>query len=174
MDLCLMSICQGVSFWEFCMELYPTYEVLEKTHASICVYWVWHLCKITNFIKMICTHHLIKYVVLYNIKLVTWGRLMVFSEYCDLGQIDGFLWVLWLGADWWFSPSTVAWGRLMVFSEYCGLGQIYGFLRVLWLGADWWFSLSTVASSTNKTYLHYITEILLKVVLNTTNQTNQH
>ena len=137
MDLCLMSICQGVSFWEFCMELYPTYEVLEKTHASICVYWVWHLCKITNFIKMICTHHLIKYVVLYNIKLVTWGRLMVFSEYCDLGQIDGFLWVLWLGADW-------------------------------------WFSLSTVASSTNKTYLHYITEILLKVVLNTTNQTNQH
>jgi len=37
----------------------------------------------------------------------------------------------------------------------------------------WWFSLGTLVSSTNKTYRHNITEILLKVALNTINQTNQ-
>jgi len=36
-----------------------------------------------------------------------------------------------------------------------------------------WFSLGTLVSSTNKTDPHDITEILLKVVLNTINQTNQ-
>jgi hypothetical protein len=48
--------------------------------------------------------------------------------------------------------------------------------------ADWsihllqstsWFSLGTPVSSTNKTDRHDITEILLKVALNTINQTNQ-
>jgi len=36
-----------------------------------------------------------------------------------------------------------------------------------------WFSLGTLVSSTNKTDRHDITEILLKVALNTINQTNQ-
>jgi hypothetical protein len=36
-----------------------------------------------------------------------------------------------------------------------------------WLATDPWFSLATPVSSTNKTDPHYITEILLKVVLNT-------
>jgi hypothetical protein len=35
----------------------------------------------------------------------------------------------------------------------------------------WWFSLGTPVSSTNKTDGHDITEMLLKVVLNTINQT---
>ena len=38
-----------------------------------------------------------------------------------------------------------------------------------WLATGWWFSQSTSVSSTNKTDCHDITEILLKVVLNTTN-----
>jgi hypothetical protein len=32
-----------------------------------------------------------------------------------------------------------------------------------WLAADWWFSLGTPVTSTNKTGLHDITEILLKM-----------
>jgi hypothetical protein len=38
------------------------------------------------------------------------------------------------------------------------------------LAHGWWFSLGTPASSTNKTGRHDITEILLKVALNTKNQ----
>jgi hypothetical protein len=40
-----------------------------------------------------------------------------------------------------------------------------------WLATGRWFSLGTPVSSTNKTGRHDITEILLKVVLNTINQT---
>jgi hypothetical protein len=36
-----------------------------------------------------------------------------------------------------------------------------------WLGTGWWFSSGTPVSSTNKTDSHDITEVLLKVVLNT-------
>jgi hypothetical protein len=39
------------------------------------------------------------------------------------------------------------------------------------LAHGWWFSLGTPASSTTKTGRHDIAEILLKVVLNTINQT---
>jgi hypothetical protein len=43
-----------------------------------------------------------------------------------------------------------------------------------WLAAGWWFSLGTLVSSTNKADLHDITEILLKVALNTIRtKTNQ-
>jgi hypothetical protein len=38
------------------------------------------------------------------------------------------------------------------------------------LTTGWWFSLGTTVSSTNKTYRYDITEILLKVVINTINQ----
>ena len=40
-----------------------------------------------------------------------------------------------------------------------------------WLVTVWWFSPGTPVSSTNKTDCHDITEILLKVVLNTNKQT---
>jgi hypothetical protein len=40
------------------------------------------------------------------------------------------------------------------------------------LYAGQWFSPGTPVSSTNKTYCHDITEILLKVALNTINQIN--
>ena len=36
-----------------------------------------------------------------------------------------------------------------------------------WLAAGWWFSLGTLVSSTNKTDCHDVTEIVLKVALNT-------
>jgi hypothetical protein len=42
-----------------------------------------------------------------------------------------------------------------------------------YLAAGLWFSLGTPVSSTNKTDRHDITEILLKVVLNTVNLTHQ-
>ena len=41
-----------------------------------------------------------------------------------------------------------------------------------WLGTGQWFSQGPPVSSTNKTYRHDITEILLKVALNTMKQTN--
>ena len=40
-----------------------------------------------------------------------------------------------------------------------------------WLAAGWWFSPESPVSSINKTDRHDITEILLKVALNTINQT---
>jgi hypothetical protein len=40
-----------------------------------------------------------------------------------------------------------------------------------WLVSDQWFPLGTLVSSTNKTDLHDITQILLKVVLSTIHQT---
>jgi len=41
-----------------------------------------------------------------------------------------------------------------------------------WLATDWWFSPGPPVSSTNKTDRHDITEILLKVALNTIKQAN--
>jgi hypothetical protein len=58
-------------------------------------------------------------------------------------------------AGWWFSPGT------LVSSTNNKLLQ-----RV---AAGWWFSPGTLVSSTNKTDRHDITEILLNVVLTTTN-----
>jgi hypothetical protein len=42
-----------------------------------------------------------------------------------------------------------------------------------WLATGWWFSPGTPVSSTNKTDCHDMTEISLKVALNTKNQPNQ-
>ena len=44
----------------------------------------------------------------------------------------------------------------------------------LWLAADRWFSTGTQVSSTNTTVCHDITEILLKVVLNTLTLTHKY
>jgi hypothetical protein len=43
-----------------------------------------------------------------------------------------------------------------------------------WHATDQWFSPGTPVSPTNKTDRHDITEILLKVALNTINQTKQY
>jgi hypothetical protein len=43
---------------------------------------------------------------------------------------------------------------------------------ILVIATGWWFSQGTPGSSTNKTDFHDITEILLKVALNTINQSN--
>jgi len=43
-----------------------------------------------------------------------------------------------------------------------------------WLTTGLWFSTGTPVSSTNKTDCHDITEILVKVALSTTKQTNKH
>ena len=43
-----------------------------------------------------------------------------------------------------------------------------------WLALGWWFSPGPPVSSTNKTDIHDITEILLKVALNTIKQTNKY
>jgi hypothetical protein len=56
------------------------------------------------------------------------------------------------------------------------IGNTYFFLALCdkvcqWLATGWWFSLGTPISSTNKTDCHDITEILLKVALNTIKQT---
>ena len=45
---------------------------------------------------------------------------------------------------------------------------------VIKLVSDWWFSLGTPVSTTNKTDHHDITEILLKLVLNTITLTLTH
>jgi hypothetical protein len=44
----------------------------------------------------------------------------------------------------------------------------------LWLATGQWFSPGTLVSSTNKTDCHDITEILLKVALNTINHPTNH
>jgi hypothetical protein len=43
-----------------------------------------------------------------------------------------------------------------------------------WIATGRWFSPGTPVSSTNKTDRHDITEILLKLALNTIKQTNKH
>jgi len=52
-------------------------------------------------------------------------------------------------------------------------GEVYSIqhYEIKTLGAGWWFSQGTPISSTNKTDRHDMTEILLKVALNTINQT---
>jgi hypothetical protein len=47
-------------------------------------------------------------------------------------------------------------------------GEVYSIQHyAIKFATCWWFSLGTPVSSTNKTYLHDIAEILLKVALNT-------
>jgi hypothetical protein len=53
-------------------------------------------------------------------------------------------------------------------SASCSLNLISTFFQSLATG--WWFSQGTPVSSTHKTDCHDITEILLKVALNTINQ----
>ena len=53
-------------------------------------------------------------------------------------------------------------------------GEVYSIqhyvIKFVWLATGQWLSLGTLVSSTNKTDCHKITEILLKLALNTINQ----
>ena len=61
------------------------------------------------------------------------------------------------------------------FESRSGRGAQHYVIKVCqWLATGRWFPPGSPISSTNKTYRHYITEILLKVALNTIKQTNKH
>jgi hypothetical protein len=55
-----------------------------------------------------------------------------------------------------------------VVSSNLDQGEVY---NIMWLATGQWFSLGPLVSFTNKTEHHDITEILLKVALNTIKQT---
>jgi hypothetical protein len=113
---------------------------------------------------------------------------------CDLQQVGGFPWyygLLWFTTGRWF--PLVLWLAVMYNRSVvspgtmacCDLQQVGGFpwyYGLLWFTAGRWFPLvlslaviynrsvvspGTMACFTNKTLHHDITEILLKVVLNT-------
>jgi len=88
---------------------------------------------------------------------------------------EGSLWQ-WSYGSWIYnylcnqSLSPLMWVRILIkamcttlFDKICQ-----------WLATGLWFSLSSSVSSTNKTDRHDITEILLKVALNTIKQTNEY
>jgi hypothetical protein len=78
------------------------------------------------------------------------------------------------GVIWYFEPhgklNPVSYGILNPMVNWTQ-GQftinIKRYKVCQWLGTGWWFSSGTPVSSTNKTDSHDITEVLLKVVLNT-------
>jgi hypothetical protein len=69
---------------------------------------------------------------------------------------------------WFLSPLTL-WVQIPL--GQCVLDTTLFDKVCQWLVAGQWFSPGTLVSSTNKTNCHNITEILLKVALNTINQT---
>ena len=93
----------------------------------------------------------------------------------DLWQVIGFLYTTlcdkvcqWLATGQWFSLYYC------VLKFVSDLLQVNGFLYTTlcdkvcqWLATGQWFSLGTLVSSTYKMDCHNITEILLKVALNT-------
>jgi hypothetical protein len=60
--------------------------------------------------------------------------------------------------------SPLTWVRTPLMVRYTQYNIMWS---SLWLATGQWFSLGTPVSSTNKTDLHDITKIFLKVVLNT-------
>ena len=66
-------------------------------------------------------------------------------------------------------PPLMLWAQILIRARCT---TFYGEV-CQWLATGWWFSLGPPVSSTNKTDCHDITEILLKVVLNTIKPTNQ-
>ena len=77
-------------------------------------------------------------------------------------------WIYSYLCNWFLSPLTL-WVRIPLRQ---GVLDTTLFDKVCqWLVTGRWFSLGTPVSSTNKTDRHNITEILLKVALNTINQT---
>jgi hypothetical protein len=72
-----------------------------------------------------------------------------------------------------YKPITnTAWVRARLCKLQKGCTRLAGTSDKVYqlLSHGWWFSLGTLASSTTKTGHHVIAEILLKVTLNTKNQ----
>ena len=112
---------------------------------------------------------------------VTWDRLVVFSiqHYVikfvsDVGQVGGFLYTTlcdqvcqWRGTGWWFSLYNIMWSSLSVTWDRSVVFSIQHYVIKFVSDVGWWLSL---VSSTNKTDHYDVTEILLKVGLNTITQ----
>ena len=61
---------------------------------------------------------------------------------------------------------------VQITTKVVSLNPTHGDKVCQWLAAGWWFSLGLPVSSSNKIDCHNITEILLKVALNTITQTS--
>ena len=91
-------------------------------------------------------------------------------------QLETFYWIWLLHSfslfHWYFSGPSWSWSSgSWIYNFLCNqyLSPLKLWVRTPSTGR--WFSLDTRVSSTNRTDHHDITEILLKVALNTTNQT---
>ena len=82
----------------------------------------------------------------------------------------------WLHGSWFYNylcnqclSPLILWVRILIMARCTALCD-----KVCqWLPTGWWFSSGPPVSSTNKTDLHDITEILLKVALSTIKQINK-
>jgi hypothetical protein len=124
--------------------------------------WTWSLIKIHFYLFLL-------YVSILEFHLNILSKLFIFKLQM-LEELSGS----WLYGSWiynylcnqWLSPLTLwVWIPLMqgvldttLCDKVCQ-----------WLATGWWFSPGITVSSTNKTDRHDITEILVKVVLNTIN-----
>ena len=79
-------------------------------------------------------------------------------------------WIYSYLCNQYLSPLKL-WVRTPFMARCSQCNIMWEILSVSWTGR--WFSLGTSVSSTDKTDRHRITEILLKVALNTINKTNQ-
>ena len=86
------------------------------------------------------------------------------TKWKELFSWKGTTFVYVLSSDWWISGLTPVYN-----SYFCTKPQILVLFQQK-LITDKWFSPGIPVSSINKTDHHYITEILLKVALNTINQ----
>jgi len=147
----------------FCLLLFLTQgsnKVKTKLKGSNCVinHWPWDLS--WNYIKLSCDNFKIK------THLINFNWLLIISFISR-----GSSW-LWLYGSWIYnylcnqciSPLTL-WVRIPLRRGVLDTTLCDKVCQCLAAGR--WFSLGTPVSSTNKTYLHDITEMLLKVVLNT-------
>jgi hypothetical protein len=89
------------------------------------------------------------------------------SNLKEVGALDNYSLVFVIFIN--FFGQLKYWVGQVLFLVSCPKGQVEKYVNVeAWTGL--WFSPGTLISSTNKTDCHDITEILLKVALNTINQ----
>jgi hypothetical protein len=113
------------------------------------MYDVHFVCRFNN--KLLYLHNIFQYIV----SIVSTGAVMV-NDRMVVGH--GFTTTCTISAYYHWSCEFESWCVLdpTLFDKVCQ-----------WLVSGWWFSLGTPVSSNNKTDHHDITEILLKVALNT-------
>jgi DNA-directed RNA polymerase subunit RPC12/RpoP len=176
--------CILCSYWVF-------YKIVKSEHGINCIlcsYWVFYkivksehginciLCSYWVFYKIVKSEHginciLCSYYVFYKIVKSEQGINCILCSYYVFYKIVLIgcfrVWALKLYSEF----SGPAWFTLM-FEPCSWRGVLDTTLcdkACQWLAAGRWFSLGNPVSSTNKTEHHDITEILLKVVLNTIN-----